>query len=64
MEAYRIIYMWCLIVMSVWTIAALMVQVYFAYFKVDEILECLGESKVVSFRRAFIGSDVFSRAFL
>lgn len=39
------------------------VQAYFAYFKVDEILECLGESKVVSFRRSFMGSDIFSRAF-
>lgn len=55
--------MWLVWALCLCVVVLFIAQVYFAYFKLDEILECLGESKVVSFRRLFIGRDFISRAF-
>lgn len=63
MEISRAIYMGCLIVASVWVFLVFIGQTYFSYFKIDEILKCLGDSKLVSIRKGFIGSDPFTRMF-
>lgn len=41
----------------------LFVQLYFAYYKVDEILSCLEGASLVLFRKSFIGADPVSRIF-
>lgn len=63
MSSYSLLYVASLGALFVCVVVLFIAQVYFAYFKLDEILECLGESKVVSFRRLFIGRDFISRAF-
>ncbi|WDU61860.1 hypothetical protein LRS56_24210 [Pseudomonas poae] len=63
MESARVLYVYCLVVAAVWVVLVLVGQVYFSYRKVDEILECLGASRLVSYRKHFIGSDFFSKMF-
>ncbi|NVZ67767.1 hypothetical protein [Pseudomonas costantinii] len=63
MEEARVLYSYCLVVAAVWVILVLVGQVYFSYRKVDEILECLSASRLVSYRKRFIGPDFFSKTF-
>ena len=63
MESARVLYFYCLGAAAVWVVLVLVGQVYFSYRKVDEILECLGASRLVSYRKRFIGSDFFSKMF-
>ena len=60
-ESY-VIYMWCWISVFALIFLTFLVQLYFSYSKVDEILACLGDSKVVVFRKQLLGKDFFSRS--
>lgn len=63
MEGARVLYIYCLVIAVLWVVLVLVGQVYFSYRKVDEILECLGASGLVSYRKRFIGPDFFSKTF-
>ncbi len=63
MSEYYALYMWCWIIVFVSIFFTFLVQLYFSYSKVDEILACLGNSKVVLFRKQLLGRDFFSRSF-
>lgn len=56
-----VLYSYCLVVAAVWVVLVLIGQVYFSYRKVDEILQCLGTSRLVSYRKLFVGPDFFSK---
>ncbi|WP_439863413.1 hypothetical protein [Pseudomonas antarctica] len=64
MEEARILYSYCLVIAVVWIVLVLIGQVYFSYRKVDEIVQCLGASKLVSYRKHFVGAGFFSKMFL
>ncbi|MCX9152084.1 hypothetical protein ABFV51_18615 [Pseudomonas asgharzadehiana] len=63
MESARTLYFYCLMIAALWVVLVLVGQVYFSYRKVDEILECLGASRLISYRKRFIGSDFLSKTF-
>ena len=63
MEGAKVLYSYCLLIAAVWGVLVLIGQVYFSYRKVDEILQCLGTSRLVSYRKSFIGPDFFSKTF-
>lgn len=56
-------YMWCWLGVFVFIFFTFLVQVYFSYSKVNEILECLGQSNSVLGRQFLLGDGVFSRSF-
>ncbi|MBK3507957.1 hypothetical protein [Pseudomonas sp. MF6747] len=56
-------YMWCWLGVFVLIFFTFLVQVYFSYSKVNEILECLGQSNSVLGRQFLLGDGVFSRSF-
>lgn len=56
-------YMWCWIGVVAFVGLMFLVQVYFSYYKVNEILKCLGEAKVVVSRSAVLDAGFLSRAF-
>ncbi|NVZ20177.1 hypothetical protein [Pseudomonas costantinii] len=56
-------YMWCWLGVFMFIFLTFLVQVYFSYSKVNEILECLGNSNVVLVRKCLLGRGFFSRSF-
>ena len=56
-------YMWCWIGVIALVGLIFLVQVYFSYYKINEILKCLGETKVVVSRREILGAGFLSRTF-
>ncbi|MBT0625062.1 hypothetical protein KIH32_14160 [Pseudomonas fluorescens] len=61
MEDASVLYSYCLLVAAAWGVLVLIGQVYFSYCKIDEILQCLGTSRLVSYRKIFVGADFFSK---
>ncbi|KAF1021812.1 MAG: hypothetical protein GAK37_03428 [Pseudomonas sp.] len=62
-DEYYEFYMWCWLGVFACVFLIFWVQVYFSYCKVAAILECLGHSRIVMCRKAFLGSDFLSRTF-
>lgn len=63
MSEYYAMYMWCWISVFTFIFFTFLVQLYFSYSKVDEILACLGDSQVVMFRKQMLGNNYFARSF-